>query len=269
MNRSLFQLGKVSLENYTKSNQLKNTRQDLRNLQLNNIMLSSKETYNQIIEKNLGSPNNSTDLSVLIKNAMLSKPLFWMSIYNFGEFKSRLLESDMTGSLNYDSQRQSVHPENHRCFVVKRESKYMTVLQLVQLINLYFVGFFVPVTVSFTLPHTNIMIGLEIASLLIQFIFVLSKIRTPVIVNDRYSLRIGNVLHYYYYEGLVVDLFGLLPLNLVLGIALRPNYFKKTWALFLICLLRSARVVSVWRGLDLIDRLSIYLKTDNYYIVLV
>lgn len=66
-------------------------------------MLSSKETYHQIIDKNLGSPNNSTDLSVLIKNALLSKPLFWMSIYNFEEFKARLLESDMTGNQNYDS----------------------------------------------------------------------------------------------------------------------------------------------------------------------
>lgn len=126
-----------------------------------------------------------------------------------------------------------------------------------------------PVTVAFTLPHTNIMIALELTSLVIQLIFVLSKIRTPVIVNDRYSLKIGNVLHYYYYEGLIVDLFGLLPFNLALGIALRPDYFKNTWALFLISLLRSARVVTVWRGLDLIDRLSIYLKTDNYYVVLV
>ena len=76
MNRVMFQLGKVSLENHTAQNKLKNTRQDCRNLQLNNIMLSTKDTYNEIIDQNLKSPNNDHDLSVFTKDAMLSKPLF-------------------------------------------------------------------------------------------------------------------------------------------------------------------------------------------------
>ena len=95
MNRTLFQLGKVSLENHTKQNHLKNTRTDCRNLQLNDIMLSTKDFYNGIIDLNLTSPSNNTDLSVFIKKALLCKPLFCLPVYNFHEFRARLLESDL------------------------------------------------------------------------------------------------------------------------------------------------------------------------------
>ena len=71
MNRVLFQLGKVSLEKHTKTNQFRNSKYYCKNMQLNNIMFSTYEQYQAIIDKNLNSPNNEVDLSLLIKKTLL------------------------------------------------------------------------------------------------------------------------------------------------------------------------------------------------------
>jgi hypothetical protein len=50
MNRVLFQLGKVSLEKHTKTNQFQNSKYYCKNTQLNNIMFSTQEQYREIID---------------------------------------------------------------------------------------------------------------------------------------------------------------------------------------------------------------------------
>jgi len=73
MNRVLFQMGKVSLEKHTKQNNFENSKYYCKNLQLNNIMFSTQEQYDAIIDKNLESLNNQFDLSLFTKKALLKK----------------------------------------------------------------------------------------------------------------------------------------------------------------------------------------------------
>ena len=183
-------------------------------------------------------------------------------------FKGRLLESDLQHNVNLDSQRNPVHPE-HRYFVVKRDSRFLDVLQLVQLVNVLFYAFFVPFTISFNVTFTPTVICLELLSLIVQFVFVAARFRTPIVVGGRFTLDFKKVLHNYYHEGLIIDICGLLPLNLILGSALPHNSVDKMRYVLLISLLRVTRVIGIWRGIDLIDRLGIYLKTANYYVVLI
>lgn len=42
-------------------------------------------------------------------------------------------------------------------------------------------------------------------------------LRTPVMLKSKPTLRFRNVLNNYYNDGLIIDLLGLLPLNLILG----------------------------------------------------
>ena len=67
MNRVLFQMGKVSLEKHTKQNNFENSKYYCKNLQLNNIMFSTQEQYDAIIDKNLNCRCNQFDLSLFIK----------------------------------------------------------------------------------------------------------------------------------------------------------------------------------------------------------
>lgn len=78
------------------------------------------------------------------------------------------------------------------------------------------------------------------------------------------------MLKRYFNEGLVLDLFGLLPLNLILGIM----YIDKLRTLSLakqivITVCRMTRVVSIFRGLSLIEEFTVQLTTASYFIILI
>lgn len=71
------------------------------------------------------------------------------------------------------------------------------------------------------------------------------------------------------HEGFVIDLFGLLPLNLILGIIYPHSQIKQMRYVFFISALRLLRMVSSWRMFMLIDEFTIYLKSASYYVILI
>jgi len=82
-------------------------------------------------------------------------------------------------------------------------------------------------------------------------------------------VRLNDVLKSYWNEGLIIDLIGLLPFNLIFGILYSQERLKKLRNLLFISFLRVSRVASVWRMSDIIDSLNIYLKSMSYYIILI
>jgi hypothetical protein len=102
LNRVMFQLGKVSLEKYTQQNKFENSKFYCKNLQLDNIMYCTTETYNQIIDSNLEAPTNQCDLGVFIKKCYLQRAKL-EGLASHEIVKPRLLLSEIHMWQNYDS----------------------------------------------------------------------------------------------------------------------------------------------------------------------
>lgn len=58
---------------------------------------------------------------------------------------------------------------------------------------------------------------LEIISITIQMLIIFINFRTPIIIRGGYSLNFKFVLKNYLNNGLIVDVLGILPFNLILG----------------------------------------------------
>ena len=193
MNRVLFQVGKVSLEKHTKQNQFENSKYYCKNLQLNNIMFSTQDSYRAIIDQNLASPNNQFDLSLFIKRAFLQKPNEKEKITNFDGFKRRVLSSDLDVACNYDSLGNQVK-KGKIFFEVHRDSNFAKLMKLLQFINILYIAFMIPFSVAFDYPMNVGAIVFESVSLGLQAIFIMSKFRTSIIVQGQSTLEFKYVL---------------------------------------------------------------------------
>lgn len=121
------------------------------------------------------------------------------------------------------------------------------------MINILFIAIMIPFTLAFKVRMTPAVIALELISLVVSYIFVVINLRIPVNFHGRQSLKFPIVLKNYWSEGMMIDLFGLLPLNLILGILYPTDEIESIKIIVLICLLRLTRVFCIFRGLDLIE----------------
>ena len=86
--------------------------------------------------------------------------------------------------------------------------------------NLLYIAFMTPFLYGFEIQMDALQISLEVISLMISLIVIIVKLRTYVINNGEKTLDLVVILKNYRNEGLFVDIFGIIPLNLILGIAL-------------------------------------------------
>ena len=56
---------------------------------------------------------------------------------------------------------------------------------------------------------------LETVSIIISLLVIILNFRTPVIVKGRATLEFKTVAHYYWQNGILIDLCGILPFNLI------------------------------------------------------
>ena len=77
-------------------------------------------------------------------------------------------------------------------------------------------------------------------------------------VKGEATLKIRKVLKYYWQNGLLLDIFGLLPLNLILGIisTRKPH-------ILVIAFLRSLRIISAWKSMQIFGQFESFLKKHN------
>ena len=137
------------------------------------------------------------------------------------------------------------------------------ILDFFHLLNLIFIAFSAPVEIAFDLGMKDLLFFLEAISLSISFFVIVLNFRTPVIVKGQATLQFSKVANYYWQNGMLIDMCGILPFNLVLGKYMdlngQPWYF-----MMLIVLLRIIRIISCWQAVMIFSQFEVYLKKHNF-----
>ncbi len=124
-------------------------------------------------------------------------------------------------------------------------SKARYILDLFHLANLIYIAIMIPMQIGFNVRFNGFYVFFEVVSLLVSLLVVVANMRTPVMIKGEVTLRPTAVLKYYYTQnGLLLDLFGILPLNLILG-----AFNVEQPHVFFIAILRSLRIISAWKSL--------------------
>jgi hypothetical protein len=126
-----------------------------------------------------------------------------------------------------------------------------------------------PFSVALNVKMGPGLLTAEVISLLVSLFTILAKLRTPVVVEGRTTLELKHVVHNYIREGIMVDLFGLIPFNPLLGAVYPFNEVKEMGALVTLGCFRVLRVLNAWKMLSLLDEFTIYFNTASYYIILI
>ena len=103
--------------------------------------------------------------------------------------------------------------------------------------------------ISFDLKLEGLALMLESLSLVVSLIVLILNFRTPVIVKGETTLSPSKVAKYYWQNGMLIDLCGIVPFNLFLG-----NVELETLpllTLLIVLVLRAVRIVSCWQALKI------------------
>ena len=86
-------------------------------------------------------------------------------------------------------------------------------------VNLLYIMICIPIQIGFTIKFAKFCITTEIVSLTVSILYIMIKLRTPIEIQRKQTLELRILLkHYYLNQGLVWDLFSILPVNLLCGI---------------------------------------------------
>lgn len=107
---------------------------------------------------------------------------------------------------------------------VKRDSKSIKVIRVLHFLNILYMAFSIPFQIAFKKGTNNSanIVG-EVVSLTISALYVIMRFRIPVIEHGSETRACKAVGKRYFNEGLIIDLFGLLPLNLILHVIYATN----------------------------------------------
>lgn len=124
-------------------------------------------------------------------------------------------------------------------------SKPRRMLELLQLVNLMYIAIATPVHVGFNVEMRGVIMLLESISLAISAIVIFLNFRTPVITRGKHTLALRKVARHYWQNGMLIDLFGVIPLNLLLG-SISFREVESAWLVLLLLAARTLRIVSSW-----------------------
>jgi hypothetical protein len=124
-------------------------------------------------------------------------------------------------------------------------------------INLFYIALATPYLIGFHIRFSRDLVVVEVISLLYSLFTIIANFRTPVMVKGEATLKIKQVLKYQWQNGLLLDLFGILPFNLIFGLLALDTY------LILVAILRCLRIASAWKCMQLFGQFEIYLKKHN------
>jgi multisubunit Na+/H+ antiporter MnhC subunit len=139
-----------------------------------------------------------------------------------------------------------------------------------QLFNLIYIALSCPFYIAFNIQATGIVLAVEILSHAISLAVLLLNFRTPVVEElGEKSLNIWKITKRYFRNGLVIDFFGMLPLNIVLSLTFKlvsPNV--KVQNVMIVAVARTIRMVSIWPALSIFQLLKIHFKKYAFSISL-
>ena len=176
----------------------------------------------------------------------------------------RLGKIEENRELNYFDERRDINWE-HEIKVQVNEikkswfsriqfSKYSNILRtfdILHIINMFYIIISIPLWVGFQIKMEFSLIAIEIISIFISLITIVINLRVQVIRRSGPTVDFKEVISYYYSNGLILDLFGLWPLNLVLG---APNLVQPFWIISVLRIIRciwSVRIYSVIRKFEI------------------
>lgn len=86
------------------------------------------------------------------------------------------------------------------------------------MINLVYIAIAVPFHVAF-LPklENSVALFFESLSIALQVMEIFVNLRTPIVYEGEHTLKFMPILKQYIKKGLILDLMGALPLNILLG----------------------------------------------------
>ena len=143
-----------------------------------------------------------------------------------------------------------------RCFYIQMNSNARYLIDFISFINLMYIGMVIPLQIGFNLEMVGATFGSELISILISVFILVTNFRTPVMVKGEATLKFTQVLKYQWQNGLILDILGILPFNLIFGVAyLKPN--------IPIALLRCLRIASAWKSMQIFGQFEIFLKKYN------
>jgi len=103
---------------------------------------------------------------------------------------------------------------------------------------------------------------LEALSLLVSSFVILLRFRTPVFNKGMPTLSFDKVLRHYWHNGLLADIWGMIPLNLILGYYLDQDMKELSgWPIAAIMLLRLTRFASLSQAFRIFSSLQVYMKS--------
>jgi hypothetical protein len=129
-------------------------------------------------------------------------------------------------------------------FYLKVNSKSRTIFDLVHTMNLLYIAVITPLVIGFNFEMTAELNLMELLSLFISSAWILANFRTQVLIKGVPTLKFRTLLKHYQANGLVYDILGVIPLNILLGqgpIVQKGIVFRS--------LLRAVRTFSSWRAL--------------------
>lgn len=157
-----------------------------------------------------------TDLTRIIKHHYIQ--LISQSITH--EQHTNLQKSCMLRHIQAESEKTQLNKDGRSSsccsdFYIKVNSRPRRVLEFVQLLNLIYIAFSTPMHISFKIKMAGLTMFLEVVSLIFSVFVILINFRTPVIVKGKTTLEFKKVLSHYWQNGILIDLCGILPFNLI------------------------------------------------------
>ena len=247
LNRHFNLYAKKFLMKYLKSMNIIHSKSSLINQMIEHFSYSTSEKYDNIRNK-----LNTIDFT----EREISKYDIKIKQMNRTEIIERNLTlHDHRRENNLENEYEPKAQEiNQNCLSWLQFSKHSTFIQIfdaIHLFNLLYIVTSIPLMIGFNIKMTTSFFVLEIVSILISLITIIINFRVQVIKRYGPTINLKDVLIYYFNNGLIFDLFGLWPLNLVLGI---PNFTQPFWLIFPLRIIRWIwwiRIYSIIRKFEI------------------
>lgn len=135
-------------------------------------------------------------------------------------------------------------------------------IDFVHTINLLYIAIITPLTIGFSLDMTYQFNLLEILSLMVSIAWVITNFRTQAQIKGQPTLKYSTLLKHYKNNGLVLDILGTIPFNVMLGQKIPPK------GILIRSLFRTIRVFSSWRAVELFRKAEVSYKNNRLNVVM-
>jgi hypothetical protein len=137
-------------------------------------------------------------------------------------------------------------------------------LRYIHFINLIYTSFALPFYVAYNIRIRGVVLCIELVSSLISLIIFFLNFRTPYIENGEKTINFFKIAREYLKNGLIVDFFGMLPLNIVLDFLIdliSPRITILTCCL--VGLFRCTRMFSIMQAVNIFEEIKLDFKKNR------